>query len=231
MEKLMSSQVKQFNTHPLFKKLLLVTLCEREDTPTEPVFIQDTVDGTSEKKTQGTTPLFIAAQHNHKDMVKFLMRAQHNERTSDMNGVTPLMIAIKEGNTDIVDNLLDADSVQEKDNEDKNVFHYAFASRKPQELTKILKDFIHQNFSSDCIKKLMDLLTDEDLNDDTPFHILARRNLDFEQFQQIFERIQVADVLECLKEKNSSKGIFFTCGHVSSVRSSSVFHGIVIFYF
>ena len=149
--------------------------------------------------------MFIAAQHNHKDMVKFLMKAQHNERTSDMNGVTPLMIAIKEGNIDIVDNLLDADSVQEKDNEDKNVFHYAFQSRKPKELTTILKDFIHLNFSSDAIRKLMDFLTDEDLNDDTPLHILARRNLEMEEFKQIFERIQVADVLECLKEKNSSK--------------------------
>ena len=133
------------------------------------------------------------------------MKAKHNERTSDMNGVTPLMIAIKEGNIDIVNNLLDADSVEEKDNEDKNVFHYAFQSRKPKELTTILKDFIHLNFSSDCIKKLMDLLTDEDLNDDTPFHILARRNLEMEEFKQIFDRIQVADVLECLKEKNSSK--------------------------
>ena len=133
------------------------------------------------------------------------MKAKHNERTSDMNGVTPLMIAIKEGNIDIVNNLLDADSVEEKDNEDKNVFHYAFQSRKPKELTTILKDFIHLNFSSNCIKKLMDLLTDEDLNDDTPFHILARRNLEMEEFKQIFERIAVANVLECLKEKNSSK--------------------------
>ena len=162
------------------------------------------------------------------------MSAQQKERTSDMNGVTPLMIAVKEGNIDVTLMLLDETSVEEKDNEDKNIFHYAFASRKPEELTNILKDFINHSPKilarrpstiSACDKKLMDLLTDEDLNDDTPFHILAKRNLEVEKFKQIFESVQAADVLECLKEKNSSKE---TPLHVAAKHSKKSFAEAVL---
>ena len=133
-----------------------------------------------EQKTKRTTPLFIAAQHNQKKMVEHLiLKRSKNERTSSMDGVTPLLIAIKEGNIEIVNMLLDTDSVDEKDNEDRNVFHYAFVSRQPEKLTDILTDFIKKNFEPDekFSEKLKDLLTAKNLNEDTPFHILAEQNL------------------------------------------------------
>ena len=81
--------------------------------------------------------MFVAAQHNHKEMVKFLMKnAVYNQNTSDVNGVTPLMIAVKEGNIDVVNILLNVDTFEEKDREGRNVFHYAFDSRKTGKLTR-----------------------------------------------------------------------------------------------
>merc|ERR1719458_2114591 len=83
-----------------------------------------------EQKTKRTTPLFVAAQHNQKKMVEHLLKkCKKDERTSNMDGVTPLMIAVREGNIGIVDILLNKASVEEKDNEDRNVLHYAFMSR------------------------------------------------------------------------------------------------------
>ena len=112
MEKLISSKAST-----LLNSQTVLVLTQLLTASNKVFLIQDAVDSNGEnhgeKKTQGTTPLFIAAQHNHKDMVKFLTKAKNNERTSDMNGVTPLMIAIKEGNIDIVKDLLDAESVQE----------------------------------------------------------------------------------------------------------------------
>ena len=76
-----------------------------------------------EQRTRRTAPLFIAAQHNQKKMVEHLLKKCKNERASNMKGVTPLLIAIKEGNIAIVDMLLDKESVDEKDNADRNVLH------------------------------------------------------------------------------------------------------------
>ena len=155
-----------------------------------------------------TTPLFIAAKHDQKKMVDYLLERSKNVRTSDMNGVTPLLIAVKEGNIEIVNTLLDKDSiVDEKDNEDRNAFHFAFLSRQPEKVTKILKDFIEANQTnhSSFVEAVQDLLTAKDLNEDTPFHILAEQKLAAEDFKKIFEHLNVVDVLECLNEKNSLK--------------------------
>ena len=155
-----------------------------------------------------TTPLFIAAKHDQKEMVEYLLERSKNEKTSDMNGVTPFLIAVKEGNIEIVNTLLDKDSiVDEKDNEDRNAFHFAFLSRQPEKVTKILKDFIEANQTnhSSFVEAVQDLLTAKDLNEDTPFHILAEQKLAAEDFKKIFEHLNVVDVLECLNEKNSLK--------------------------
>ena len=67
--------------------------------------------------------------------------------SANSEGVTPLMVSVKEGNTDIVQLLLRENSteiktvkslLEEKDNDEKSVFHYAFESRKPAEVTQIL---------------------------------------------------------------------------------------------
>ena len=61
-----------------------------------------------------------------------------NERTSNMNGVTPLLIAVKEGNIEIVNMLLEKDSFEEKDNEDRNIFHYADHDTPPKMMTSFM---------------------------------------------------------------------------------------------
>ena len=76
-----------------------------------------------EQKTTRTTPLFVAAANNQKEMVEHLLKKCKDERTCNLEGVTPLLIAVKEGNIEIVDMLLDKESVEEKDNEDRNVLH------------------------------------------------------------------------------------------------------------
>ena len=51
----------------------------------------------------------------------------------------------------VVNILLNVESFEEKDKEGRNVFHYAFDSRKAGKLTKILKDFFvggERNFAS-----------------------------------------------------------------------------------
>ena len=51
--------------------------------------------------------------------------------------------SLREGNTDILSVLMrNKDNIERKDNEEKNVFHYALASRKPVEATKFLRDVI-----------------------------------------------------------------------------------------
>ena len=67
--------------------------------------------------------------------------------SANSEGVTPLMVSLKEGNTDIVQLLLRGNSteskavrslLEEKDNDERSVFHYAFESRKPADVTQIL---------------------------------------------------------------------------------------------
>ena len=166
--------------------------------------------------------LFIAAKHNHKEMVEYLLGDDHHY---DSSGVTALMVALKEGNIEIARLLLNNqghERLTETDNDDKNVFHHAFDSWKPEEATEVLVEFIysqdftsHEDLADDqtatlhivkrCSEKMKDLLTAKDLNENTPFHVLARKNLDRDRFENIFEHLKDGDVLECLKERNSRK--------------------------
>ena len=106
-------------------------------------FVQDATDSGGSYE----TPLFIAAQHNRQNMVRFLMSESKLQGSANSEGVTPLMVSVKEGNTDIVQLLLRGNSteskavkslLEEKDNDERSVFHYAFESRKPAEVTQIL---------------------------------------------------------------------------------------------
>ena len=107
-------------------------------------------------------------------MVEHLLMVDPHQNTSDSNGVTPLMISLKEGNSEIIPILLEAcgnNLVTEKDNTDRNVFHYAFDSCAPEEVTKILVNFVYTCFGDVSAKTLKDLLTAKDLNEDTPGEI------------------------------------------------------------
>ena len=100
---------------------------------------------------------------------------------------------------------LRAPNIDEKDNEDRNVLHYTFMSRKPEEMTMKIKDFIQATCESSD-QKLMDLLTAKDLNEDTPLHQLAEQTFDLEVFRKIFTDMTEAGlrVLECFW-KNSRR--------------------------
>ena len=89
--------------------------------------------------------LYIAAKHNHKEMVEYLL-LQGDDNAYDSSGVMALMIALKEGNIDIAKLLLSHERLMESDNDDKNVFHHAFDSWKPEEATEILVEFIFLEF-------------------------------------------------------------------------------------
>ena len=161
-----------------------------------------------EQKTKRTTPLFVAAQNNQKKMVEHLLKKGKYERRSNLGGVTPLLIAVREGHIDIVNMLLDKESVEEKDNEDRNVLHYAFMSREPEKLTKKIKDFIetiHQESPRKFTVKMKNFLTSKDLNEDTPFHKLAGQKFEIGVFEKIFTHLNAVEVLECLKEKNLAR--------------------------
>ena len=166
------------------------------------ICFQDTVDG----KGNAPTALFTAAQHNNVDMVTYLMK-EGGTNTSNSEGVTPLMAALRGGHIQIVQMLLSRQIEElvltEKDNEDRNVFHYAFRSRKSEEVTEALVNF----FVTTPPKNVEKLLTDKDLNEETPVHVLAHQRLEKEKFEKVFNILEDfgINVLRCMTEKNGSK--------------------------
>ena len=155
---------------------------------------------------KGPSPLFVAAEQGQKAMVQHLCNeVEHSSNT--FNGVTPLMVALKEGHKDVIPILLPKAPPKplEKDDEEKNWFHHAFSSRQPVEATEVLVNFLKETLGDTYSDVLHDFLTSEDLNDDAPLHILALQDLEKDDFDKIFDILKEAKVLECMKEKNSTK--------------------------
>ena len=140
----------------------------------------------------GRALLSVAAEHNNTEMAKFLMSQTSQERTSaDSSAATPFMLAIQEGNIEVLNVILDKDSIDQKDNEVKNVFHYAFASKRPEEVTEYLENLIKKTHSVDFPTKLKGLLTAKDCNNNTPLHTLAQQNLEPECFKRLFKHLNI----------------------------------------
>jgi len=59
-------------------------------------------------RTDGATPLFMASQEGHADVVKLLLAAGSDISKGISSGVTPLMVASEGGHVDIVQVFLDA---------------------------------------------------------------------------------------------------------------------------
>ena len=139
-------------------------------------------------------------------MVNYLIKDGGTD-SSNSEGVTPLMASLKGGHVKISDMLLATKKahyvLEEKDNDDRNVFHYAFSSRTAEESIEALLRF----FSKTSPTEVEQLLTNKDLDKETPFHILAHQQLDKESFKLIFKRMEDfdIDVFRCLTEKNSTK--------------------------
>ena len=158
--------------------------------------LQDTTESSGGKQ---ETPLFIAAQHNREDMVKFLMKESQIQSSPNSEGVTPLMVALKEGNTEIVKILCQQESqrgnkqvkrfLEERDNNKRNVFHHAFGSRKPAEVTQTLVNVCSVNYP-DYSQEMKYFLTAKDLNEDTPIHVLVQQPLEKDKFNNIFKSLR-----------------------------------------
>ena len=166
-------------------------------------------------------------------MVKNLLTKPNKSNSPNSQGVTPLMVALREGNTGIVDILLQEHEdvkalLEERDNDEKNVFHYALGSRKPAEVTQILVGAVSSNSQEGYSERMKDLLTAKDLNEDTPFHVLVQQqDLKRSELDNIFQSLSnvnesspeptleemlsergimsMSDILECMKEKNETK--------------------------
>ena len=169
--------------------------------PIMPHFFQDEPD--SSKRRQ-ESPLFIAAKHNCADMVEHLLTTSEIQSSANSEGLTPLMVALREGSTEAVKILLKHGnarkfkqvrrSLEERDNNDQNVFHHAFGSRKPAEVTHILVD-VCSMYYKDFSKKMKDFLTVKDLNEDTPFHVLVQQRLEKDKFDEIFKSFRrISDI-------------------------------------
>ena len=156
--------------------------------------------------------LSAATEQSNIDMVAYLMdQKYHLERTKSNNGATPFMMALQEGNADILSVLLRKDKIIEDkcDDEGKNMFHYALASRKPIVATKFLKAAMRTGTKKDpCMNmgmnmEVKNLLTTQDDSParDTPLHILSKRHLDPESFTQLFTELEI--VLGDLMARNA----------------------------
>ena len=158
--------------------------------------------------TRGASLLSVAAEHNNPEMAEFLMDQECNERKDgDRSGAPPFLMAIQEGNIEVLKVLDKSASIDQTDVGSKNVFHYAFASKKPTEVTKYLEDLMEdlmkRTSPGDFQRKCKVLLTAKDSNEDTPLHILAQRDLEPNCFQKLFKQLNIT--MDCLKEKNSSQ--------------------------
>ena len=167
----------------------------------------------------GSALLYAAAEQSNTDMAKYIMKEYNPERKNRKCGATPFMFAIMEGNTDILSVLMRDKSnidTDRKDNEEKNMFHYALASRNPVEVTKFLTDAMNKedgrkggarkgSLAPSINMEVKKLLTAQDSSQsqDTPLHVLAKRKLDLETFEKLFIELEI--VLGDLTERNASK--------------------------
>ena len=153
--------------------------------------------------------VFTAAKHNQEGMLRHLLRNFEGQDRPNSQGVTPLMIALKEGNTNIADVLLkqnkhSQDVLEQRDNDKKNLFHYAFSSRKPVKATQVLVSFCRSIYAEGYSEHMESFLTSRDLNADTPFHTLARHHLEKNAFATIFQSLNhVTHTLEGKIERNA----------------------------
>ena len=125
----------------------------------------------------------MAAKNNNIPLVEQLLEQSAKEARDessadihDFQGVTPLMIALERGHIKVAETILDKrvgrskkDIMKATDNDKNNVFHYALVSSKCKEATHLLVD---QCPSADSLKKY---LTAKNIDEDTPFHLLAKQ--------------------------------------------------------
>ena len=77
------------------------------------------------RKTDGATPIFLAAQNNHIEIVKILLKATDNPNAAMNNGSTPMSIATQKNHQEIVqllENYRFSQMMLKREKEIKNFF-------------------------------------------------------------------------------------------------------------
>ena len=149
------------------------------------------------KAAETKTSLLSAVRHSSKEMVKALLE-DRDERMTEDNGATLLMIALREGNVGAVELLLNRGSIEDKDADSNNVFHYALGSHRVKEVTKLLIDFVR-----DSAMELNKFFSAKNLaKGDAPLHILAQQQLEDVDSCQVFDHLKDRELFEFMKERN-----------------------------
>ena len=167
----------------------------------------------------------IAAEHNNTEMVEHLMsRKKYQEGAYSQNGATPLMMAIQEGNADIM-RALNPDkkliNLNTRDNQDRNLLHYALQSRNPIQAVQFLRTVMIED---DIVKKNL-AHQDSTPEHNTPLHLLAKRNLDLQTFSQLFTDLGI-DFGSMKSNKNASDE---TPLHVAAKKDCRAFMAALLF--
>ena len=64
--------------------------------------LMKSTDNPNAPDNNGVTPIFVAAQNNHIEIVKILMKATDNPNAAMNNGSTPMSIATQKNHQEIV---------------------------------------------------------------------------------------------------------------------------------
>uniref|UniRef100_A0A8C9YP61 Ankyrin 2 n=1 Tax=Sander lucioperca TaxID=283035 RepID=A0A8C9YP61_SANLU len=112
----------------------------------------------------GFTPLYMAAQENHMDVVRYLLENGGNQSTATEDGFTPLAIALQQGHNQVVSVLLENDT---KGKVRLPALH--IAARKDD--TKSAALLLQNDHNADVQSKMMVNRTTE--SGFTPLHIAA----------------------------------------------------------
>nr|CAD7429653.1 unnamed protein product [Timema monikensis] len=118
--------------------------------------------GINSKDKQGKTPLFIASEHNHLEVVKYLTEKGADVEICSRDGYSPLYIALLKGNTNVIQFLKDVATVDKGSKNGWTLMHTASTNGHLNVIEHLLK--ISANINA-CNKY-----------GQTPLHIAAKKN-------------------------------------------------------
>nr|CAD7201037.1 unnamed protein product [Timema douglasi] len=118
--------------------------------------------GINSKDKQGKTPLFIASEHNHLEVVKYLTEKGADVEICSRDGYSPLYIALLKGNTNVIHFLKDVATVDKGSKNGWTLMHTASTNGHLNVIEHLLK--INANINA-CNKY-----------GQTPLHIAAKKN-------------------------------------------------------
>lgn len=111
----------------------------------------------SQASPHGYTPLMLAVEKGHQDIVEILLDAGANLKQTDKEGNTPLIFAVKEGHKDMVEILLDAGADLDQANDRSGETPLEWATKKGhKDIVRLLKHKISEKESPVLIRQILD---------------------------------------------------------------------------